>query len=499
MKQKLLKSGRQIRWLGSLSVFLFVLFSCTSELLQSEQEYSKNTTQNLIRQLRYAEFKNEAPNAFEKLKFKSLKNSKDTEHSKTFVINDFSIDAEYVYISEQDNGKKTYTFYLEKEERSSYLENYVLNEQDNGIFDAYMIRYDSIIVNHQSQIAKEDVANHVKLEYLGLLRDNSSVERALYCPKVPFQEYVYVPGICSSEIHQTGEAGCLCGTPGHMDCTPADEGFYIIQYVMLPTDCGGGGASPGGGVGPGSSPISTGPYNPGGGFGSVADPCDKIKNTNTKFTKLKPALVTISGTTSQNQENGFFIDAAATSSTTNPIQNFPVGAAGTIDISDNPLQKYVVIVHTHDANGITGNGTYSVFTWDDLAKINQLLIKNHIDVANFIFYVITADGTKYAMTIENPAVFQNFFYYQNPNNIGQTVDVERFKKIEKVFTKYYKKPSGLLSETSNPLNDKVNFLKFLKDTGLSSGVSLFESNSDFTSYSKITLKSNGIVNSQNCN
>ncbi|MEG2336040.1 hypothetical protein, partial [Chryseobacterium sp.] len=301
----------------------------------------------------------------------------------------------------------------------------------------------------------------------------------------------------SNQQHETGDPGCLCGTPGHMDCTPANAGFYMIQYVMLPADCGGG-VSPGNGPGP--SPIYTGPYNPGGGFGSTANPCDKIKNANVKYSKLKPSLVTIAGTTSQNHENGFFIDASATSTTANPIQDFPLGTAGTIEIDNNTSQKYVIIVHTHDAVGSTGNGTYSVFTWDDLAKINQLIINNHIDVSNFIFYVITADGTKYAMTIENGAVFQNFFYYLNTNNVGQTVDMDKLLNTQKVYDTYYNKETpGLISETSSPAIDKVNFLKFLKDTGLSSGVSLFESNSDFSSYSKISLKSNGTVNSQNCN
>lgn len=258
-------------WL--MALLLFVLFSCTSELLQTGQDYYKSSTQNLVRQLRYSEFKNEAPNLFEKIKLKT----KQAEQAKTFVINDFSIDAEYVYVSEHNDGKKTYTFTLEKDENSWYLENYVLNEQDRGIFDIYIIRYDSLIVNHQSQIENTEVPKHVQLEYLGQIPENPSVEKAMYCPQVPFQEYIWVPGVCSSsQQHETGDPACLCGTPGHMDCTPADNGFYIIQYTLLPTDCGGGGATPGNG--PGTSPITTGPYNPigSGGILDFNTPCGKI-------------------------------------------------------------------------------------------------------------------------------------------------------------------------------------------------------------------------------
>jgi hypothetical protein len=261
-----------------MMAFVFTLFSCTSELLQTGQDYHNSSNQNLVRQLRYNEFKNESPNLFENLKLKFAKKSKKTEQAKNFMINDFSVDAEYVYVSEHDDGKKTYTFTLEEGEKSWYLENYVLNEQDRGVFDAYIIRYDSTIVNQKSQIiGNEEVPKHIQVEYLGQIPDNPSAQKAMYCPQVPFQEYIWVPGVCSSsQQHETGDPACLCGTPGHMDCTPADNGFYIIQYTLLPTDCGGGGATPGNG--PGTSPVTTGPYNPhgSGGIPNFNTPCGKI-------------------------------------------------------------------------------------------------------------------------------------------------------------------------------------------------------------------------------
>lgn len=460
--------------LWQLPIFFFILFSCSSELLQSEQEHSRVTSQNLIRQLRYAEFKNEAPNVFEKLKFKSLKNSKDTENSKIFVINGFSIDAEYVYISEQDNGKKTYTFYLEKEERSSYLENYVLNEQDNGIFDAYMIRYDSIIANHQSQIAKEDVGKHVKLEYLGQLRDNSTVERAMYCPQVAFQQYVYVPGVCSSEEHhETGQSGCLCGTPGHMGCTPADAGFYIVQYVMLPAECGGG-ASPGNGPGP--SPISTGPYNPGGGFGSTANPCDKIKNplgrnviNSTPPTTVKGMLQNLKDNLpSANPQITGEISYAMFQNSNNELEAEFFAETTQEHNIELSLQAglYPVYMHTHKVNGLT------IFSLADIFAIKQGIDNGNFN-ENTVFYLVTDNGTQYAMTITD---LNSFTAWANLYFVGWEFDNIKEKKEETYAESV---------DIKNTIEQNENGLVSFFDSKLV-GIQLFKASSDFTSWQKLT-------------
>lgn len=247
--------------------------------MQTGYENSQNTSHNLVRQLRYSDFSKEAPSIVSKIAKKGLVRSQTTEQSKTFTVNDFSIEADYVFISEHEDGKKTYTFWSQPNGNSSwYLENYVLNEQGNGVLDAYIIRYDSLMATHQDQILVDDIKNHMELEYQGQLSDNSTTQKALYCPKVPFQEYVWVPGVpCTDPQHHEYGEPCQCDN-SPKGCDRAEPGFYIIQMVLLPTDCGGGGASPGGGIGPGSSPISTGPYNPigWGGISGLKTPCGKI-------------------------------------------------------------------------------------------------------------------------------------------------------------------------------------------------------------------------------
>lgn len=360
-----------------------------------------------------------------------------------------------------------------------------------------MIKYDSIIVNHQSQIAKEDVANHVKLEYLGQLRDNSSVERALYCPKVPFQEYVYVPGICSSEIHQTGEAGCLCGTPGHMDCTPADEGFYIIQYVMLPTDCGGGGASPGGGVGPGSSPISTGPYNPHGGGGGINDdsilltPCKKLKDLfNPSKINVKPLIT--GGmydyiNDSSKGEGGIYLKKDQSGNITSEIA--PYTDKNQVPIKSGGL--YYSAIHMHPKN------TFPMFSWTDiynlfLLEVNAALPfnRNH---SSFLLVCEDENGVKQTYAI----IFEDIGSYveetlNSPENIGCSPK-EICKRMDGILAELYRAEA----KKTNPNYERV-FLQF----NFGTNIGLYKANTDLTNWSKLSISENtdsAIVNSVNCN
>lgn len=481
-------------WL--MTLFPFILFSCTSELLQTGQEYDRGTNQNLVRQLRYSEFKNEAPNLFEKLKLKQQ-----TEQAKNFVINDFSVDAEYVYVSEHEDGKKTYTFTLEQNEKSWYLENYVLNEQDKGVFDAYIIRYDSIIVNHQNKIGNEEVPKHMQLEYMGQIPDNPSVQKALYCPQVPFQEYIWVPGVCSSsQQHETGDPACLCGTPGHMDCTPADEGFYIIQYTLLPTDCGGGGASPGNS--PGTSPITTGPYSPHGSGGIndddlLLDPCQKAKKTFTKNNGIKSSSVNLAAQTSDTVEHGFSVMNNVNSTSPNPVQNLSIGSYGAIYIPLLPTNPYIIIAHTHNS---PATATYSVPSWEDMDGISDAIHQNanFADVNNFMYVTITADGTQYAFMIDDITAFTNYFYFPgtDPNDYQPTLFNE--KDDNRAIYYYGKKINGkytdpLIKENST---NKEEDLKYFMEIANNAGLNVFEIDANFNTFTQITMVDNQITRTQ---
>ena len=458
---------------GIIPIFLLVLFSCTSELLQTGQENSQNTSRNLVRQLRYSDFSKEAPSIVSKIAKKGLVRSQTKEQSKTFTVNDFSIEGDYVFISEHEDGKKTYTFWSQPNENSSwYLENYVLNEQDNGILDAYIIRYDSLMVTHQDQILVDDIKNHMELEYQGQLSDNSTTQRALYCPKVPFQEYVWVPGAtCTSpEYHHEYGEPCNCdNSPG--GCDRAEPGFYIIQMVMLPTDCGGGGASPGGGITPGSSPISTGPYNPigSGGVPILVDPCKKItKSTENSF--FKSDITYLEGKTNADHEEGYRLDDALPNSGQTGVQNQLLqGVPGTKNISFTVSGGTFAVIHSHF------DSLYPIFSPDDLIFFNQWIagaIAWNIDPShtpkipvNDLTLTVVTSNENYLLTFDSSST--NAFPSYTPDQI-EDLNKKYKEKLDKA------KTNGILDVQKL----EQEFLNFMSENMNMTGLRLYKVKSD---------------------
>ena len=285
------------------------------------------------------------------------------------------------------------------------------------------------------------------------------------------------------------------GPMGHTrDC---QMGYPIYETVCEINDGSGGNS---GSTNTNSGEILTIPHGGGGSSTTVANPCNKIKNQNTKFPSIKQSLVALATTTSQNYENGTFIDNTATSTTASPVQTIPSNTTngGTIPLNMNPTNSYVMLAHTHDSYGSDGTGTYSIFSWDDLTTINNLLVNNHIDNSNFVFYVITADGTRYALTVDSPSNLSSFFY--NPSNlpVGTQIDTQKLLNMQKVFEKYYdKSKNGLITTTSTAMNDKSSFLKFIKEANL--GITLFEVDATFSAYQKLSISNSGVVTPTPCN
>lgn len=284
---------------------------------------------------------------------------------------------------------------------------------------------------------------------------------------------------------------------------------YSNLYESSSTVCfgSGGGGGTGGGTGSGGGSTGGSSNNTGGLGGSggnnqpidvtpipcrtgncmedTRDPCDLINQVNTKFPLLKPALVSLKGTTSQTNENGIFIDNTATSTTVNPIQNIPAGIGGKININTSPPNPYVVIAHTHDALG-NGQTTYSVFSMEDLALLANLANNNQID-GEILFYLATADGTQYLLTIDNIEKLKDFFGNTSNTAVGGSFDSAKFIKNSEIQNKYFYPVIGKIQpNSSSNENDLIAFLEFLKEAKL--GVSMYEVDSTFTTYTKVVLK-----------
>lgn len=292
--------------------------------------------------------------------------------------------------------------------------------------------------------------------------------------------------------------------------------LFSVTTVDCSMSIGGGGNSGAGGSGDGgfggglggdggSTGGNTGGGHSGGGSGSTGNngnsnppvitapvyltpaDCITISDQFTKFPSLKQELTNLAGTTSQNHENGIFIDKSATAQTANPFQTIPQGTGGMIKINTNPSQPYVMLAHTHDAYGSDGTGTYSIFSSGDMAVISNLIQKNKIDLDNFVFYVITADGTRYAMTINCAECLKPFCYPCGESfSVGTVLDMERMKNTDAFIRNAYKDIDGIHTQ-SDPQNDIKSFLKFIQEANL--GVNLFEVDATFSNFQKLELES----------
>ena len=297
-------------------------------------------------------------------------------------------------------------------------------------------------------------------------------------------------------------------------------GIYLTSQLVCSSS---GGNSGGIGTGGWNPNTNNGPGTHGGGFGNtgspiitapivddenlvVSSPCGRIKNKLDKFPTLKQSLIDLEGTTNQSQENGIFSYSSATNTSQNAIQPLPsitIAGVTSIGLPDPPSpEKYGMIAHTHDAAGPTGTGSYSIFSWQDLTRFAELIHDGKIDDNNFAAFLATDDGTRYAITIDWPSAFADYFdirkNYNQPSSIYNT-DFKKAVLIDEAQKKYYSNTphTTKIHLTSNPAADLIVFLKMKKDLKLD--FTLFEVDPTYTTYTKVSLHSDGTsVKRDNC-
>jgi hypothetical protein len=463
MKQKF-KNILKLFALGSV----FVLGSCEKDLYE-DQIYKSNTTFKIVSlkndsikknfQLMKAvnEAKLKTPNANSRMVYDS--------------INNFWFDDEKGFLIE-DNGKESYTFRVYRGETTDNekLENIVFEEKEAGVFDTYLVKY---------AISKNQLEN---IYQLGEAQQEYPIEdvkditaNKLTAPKC---RTVRV-SLCSGDPWDCG--GNICGWDYVIECDEGSGGSNSNDALSGPRDLG---------------------TSPNGGGASGANPCKKFKKQKEELPALNQALIALEGTTSQNHENGIFVESSSPNvqnATTSPT------ASATVDFPNlaSP-NKYKVMAHTHDAYGPYGSGTFSIFSWEDLAIAADIIKDSEFDDDFFTLYLATADGTRYALTIEGTSSFSSYFDWKtDPNNPANTnyTDFQKRLDLNQKEREYYAEQPipGKIGYNSTPANDVKVFLKMLKDLNL--GVSLFEVDATYTTFTKLTLNSNGtaVVPKAPCN
>lgn len=416
------------------------------------------------------------------------------------TVNNFSIETENgIFI--EDGDYHSYTFKITRPNGSNFLlENVVVSRKNETEYETILYQYNI----NQQELNMIDNGEFVDLK--GKI-NKIFLENSIIASEITAKYYyngscyednpVYIPGnTCQEGIH---DLSYVLSHIGAWDqCTyynagtyTATAGYWTWQSSLVSCDDNGGGdISSGSGeyLGGGwvSGSTTTTPVNNCRTCIPVyaPTPCDKVKDQFTNNPTLQDKLNTLSGLTSSSTERGF-----QKLSNSSIIQSAAVGTNGAVKMPEIPNGvTCTMFAHTHNAPAVN---TYSIFSWDDLVGIAKLIRQGKIDTNNFVTFLATADGTYYALTIENPTAFSQFFATIQDPNYNQAMGL----KMASEMNKYYdpgKKGNAIIQENSSDnIKDEKAFLDFLNDNNL--GASLFESNSTFSTFEEV--KHNKITNS----
>lgn len=191
---------------------------------------------------------------------------------------------------------------------------------------------------------------------------------------------------------------------------------------------------------------------------------------------------------------------------TNLVQNQGNANQGSVPILLNPNNKYKAFVHTHPNDA---NGTYSVFSFDDLIAISKILYNNKINTGTFVAFLISKKGANvncYALTINNKTKFKDFFYaYQDFDFFAATQEEKdkratSWEKSRNLRNTYYDNNSPLITNYNIDSEEMLKqFLKFMKEANM--GATLFKTDASFDNFSQVTYDTSqqNDVNEKNCN
>jgi hypothetical protein len=236
------------------------------------------------------------------------------------------------------------------------------------------------------------------------------------------------------------------------------------------------------------------------------NPCSQIQQTINDSTKK--AFMTKVKELSTPQNLNLDYEKGVTLSGKSPTQatlKEDIGASNTGYVSLPNLpdkQKYFNIMHNHP--NIIG-GSYSVFSFQDLARVAKLLESNQLELKSFTAFLSTYKGTNYAYTITHPQKLIDFFYSEDRDFSDPEIDKIKYatslQKAVLLQSKFYlgtEYAAPLIKETETD-NERVlgYFLDFMSEADI--GITLLETNANFNTFSKVEKNSNGVIVRVPCN
>lgn len=229
------------------------------------------------------------------------------------------------------------------------------------------------------------------------------------------------------------------------------------------------------------------------------NPCDKV-NSFVANTDNSAFMQKVKDLGSDLNLNSSFEKAVSLIKGVNPSIAEETGAAGTAYVQIPNLssgQRYNASGHNH--SNLPG-GSYSIFSIGDLQRFSFLLSNGQIISSEFVAFLSTFKGTHYTMTISNQQKFLDFFFSRNVTNLS--TDFAKFQRAEvefrRVLIKYFNGLTPLIKADDTDNNYVLDkFLDFMNEADL--GITLFESNSDFTQFVKVEKGTDGVIQRTPCN
>lgn len=432
--------------------------------------------------------------------------------SRTLTSTDlgFSIDTTYVQIIKSPSFE-SFTFIVEREEAiEGILENYIVTYFNDGHYTQMLTSYP--IIESDGDISY-DIANGTAK----IIIDDSLLFRAgtVECI-VPMEEWQ--PGECY-EVNCGGQTGNGQHSPGEpCNASGSDRAYtYCSAGGWVTTGCvyygTGGGTTTGDGTGTGGNSNNPPdedeeeepddlPVVP---FGTKAE-CKKVNDflNNTDNAAFKQALNDLANPAyfNENLDVNFekFIGVYENETTLDYRQGIANQAA--VEIPVTPINKYKAFVHTHPNST---QKTYSVFSFDDLKVISNILAKDKLNTGTFVAFLITKKGdnvTKYALTINNKTKFKDFFYsYQDFDFIAASQEekdkrIDSYEKSEKLRDEYYDNKNPKINDFNvNSEQMLLEFLKFIEEADM--GVTLLEAaptlDGSINNFNTVILDGNTVV------
>lgn len=405
-------------------------------------------------------------------------------------IHNFTVHMDEVFKATGNGNHHWLTFYISRADTTPYLENLILSWNDSLLrYDPYLAKYD---------FTTEDL---YKLEHGGVIEEflTKTSVTAMSMPDDPCYDVIYTGPIYGPHgqiIYYTGyiviEVPCEGEGGGEDDGNGDNNGDtgpgwgwwsgHDFGNNDSDVDVGDGGGTDGNesndDIDPppndsGHTPIivST-PIQDTGELGNSE--LKKIENLLNDYPTLLSNLQMLDGQTGQSGERGKMVV-----NSTNIVQSVPFGTTAELEYDADPSGEYICIAHTHCS---PASSTYSIFSWTDLTTFATLLKTGELDADRFVAFLFTADGTRYALTINDATKFSKFFALGSDSNFNMDTGLKRAEAV----VKYYRGKDGapsLITESTIVKNSEAYFLDMIKDYDM--GLTLFEIDQTLTTFTKL--------------